>query len=224
MGNEMSNGDRIEDVALEMRMIARALGRERKRSETRARLHRERLRGAIVDRGAIVEASGSTAIAAAKVRIEAEAAVRAQETALQQQRLAARLEAVAARIWDARKRQKCVGAAERLTVGLETQLRTMPLERVAELMGRFEEQMDDLELSEQRVGDVAALAAGGDLLASPERVEALIEEVGTQHRLDVSEALAAVRMPAAGTAPGEDPAMLARLAAMRRQAAAEAAL
>ncbi|CAD7969329.1 unnamed protein product [Amoebophrya sp. A120] len=162
-------------------------------------------------------------------RVYAENAIRKKSEALQMLRLAARMDAVASKLDTAEKTQAMSQNISDTIPQLDDALTKMTPEAIATNMDQFEKIFDDLDV---RMNYITTAVDSTTASATPtNEVDLLIQQVGEEHAMDVSNLLnqdglkdpltAAILNPAAGL-PGKDASkdsvgedLESRLAALR---------
>jgi charged multivesicular body protein 1 len=154
-----------------------------------------------------------------KARIYAANAIRHKTTAVMLQRLAARVEAVSARLGEAATTNRLTTTlgtvVARLTRGLGSSTST----KLASTLDSFEEAFDDMEVHAACVE--TTLGASCTTRTSTGEVDALLAQVASEHALRVDFAMPAPPVAMAPTSPvaappDEDDALWGRLQALQR--------
>ncbi|CAH1773568.1 unnamed protein product [Owenia fusiformis] len=114
-----------------------------------------------------------------RARIRAENAIRQKNQALQYGWFSARIDAVAQRVQTAITSKQLTGSMARFVQSMDTELKSSNLEKVAEIMDRFEEQFGDLGVQSQVME--CTISNTTTQTVPQAEVDSLIQEVADQH-------------------------------------------
>lgn len=131
-------------------------------------------------------------------RIYAENAIRKKNESLNYLRMAARIDAVAARVQTANTMKGVTKNIGQVTKDLERAMASMNLEEVEKVMGKFEKTFEDLDVRTQTVE--SSMGNAMTLSAPEDQVNSLIQQVADENGLEVADQLAGLA-PAARAAP-----------------------
>ncbi|KAJ3327558.1 Charged multivesicular body protein 1a [Blyttiomyces sp. JEL0837] len=150
-------------------------------------------------------------------RIHASNAIRKKAESLNHLRLSARVDAMASKISTAISMKSLTKTMGTAVSGMDKAMATMDLNKMAEIMGKFESQMEDMEVAGSVMED--AVNTGGTLEASDE-VEQLMasiaeEAMGLPEVPASSLAAAPTKVKAKAVANEEDDELEQRLAMLR---------
>ncbi len=178
MGNAVVS---VEDCLFELKFTAKQLVRESIRLEKKEKEDILKMKLAM--------AKGNLDNA----RIYGENAIRSKTQAKSFLQLSARVDAVASRVETAVRMQQVTKAMAGVTHGMEQTLKTMDLEKISNLLDRFDKTFEDLDVQamtmEQRMGNVSAQ------MIPSEEVDKLMQRVAEEHGLEVRERLDDAAVP-----------------------------
>lgn len=203
MGNEVS----VEDRLYELKFTAKQLTRESGKMEKKEKEERKKIKVAI-EKGNMDGA-----------KIYAENAIRNKNQALNYLRLAGRVEAVANRVETAVRMQQVTKSMAGVVKGMDQALKSMDLEQVTLLMDKFDATFEDLDVQAQTMEQ--SMASSSSVSTPIDQVDSLIQQVATEHGLEVTEKLDGMAVPQdshAVAAPEKEQDDLARrLEALKNQ-------
>jgi len=132
-------------------------------------------------------------------------------------RLSSRIDAVASRVETAYRMNRVTRAMTNITKAMERSMQEMNLEKITQVMDEFERQMEDMDVQGEYVENTINTTTA---LTTPQgQVDDLIQEVATEHGLQLSEQLGGLparKAPEAEVAAVEEQEELAaRLAKLR---------
>lgn len=177
MGNEVS----VEERLYELKFTSKQLTRESQRMEKKEKEERRKIKGAI-EKGNMDGA-----------RIYAENAIRSKNQALNFLRLAGRVEAVANRVETAVRMQQVTKSMAGVVQGMDAALKDMDLEKISRLMDRFDQTFEDLDVQSQTMEQ--SMQSAGAVSTPIDQVDSLIQQVATEHGLEVTEKLDGLAAP-----------------------------
>uniref|UniRef100_A0A6B2LJI1 Chromatin-modifying protein 1a n=1 Tax=Arcella intermedia TaxID=1963864 RepID=A0A6B2LJI1_9EUKA len=158
-----------------MRLTARQLVLQSKRSEKQAKKEKLKLKRAIEQ--------GNTEGA----RIYAQNAIRQKNQSLNYLRLSSRVDAVSARVETAYKMKQVTRSMANIVKAMEKSMQDMNLEKITEVMDKFERQFEDMDVQSEYVENTINQTTA---LTTPQgQVDDLIQEVATVHGLELTEQL-----------------------------------
>eukprot|EP01124_Arcella_intermedia_P022603 TRINITY_DN33_c0_g1_i1.p1 TRINITY_DN33_c0_g1~~TRINITY_DN33_c0_g1_i1.p1 ORF type:complete len:197 (-),score=58.81 TRINITY_DN33_c0_g1_i1:53-643(-) len=163
------------DSYLSLRLTARQLVLQSKRSEKQAKKEKLKLKRAIEQ--------GNTEGA----RIYAQNAIRQKNQSLNYLRLSSRVDAVSARVETAYKMKQVTRSMANIVKAMEKSMQDMNLEKITEVMDKFERQFEDMDVQSEYVENTINQTTA---LTTPQgQVDDLIQEVATVHGLELTEQL-----------------------------------
>lgn len=153
-------------------------------------------------------------------RIYAENAIRKKNESLNYLRMAARIDAVQAKVQSAYAMKDLTKKMEGVTKALDKAMSSMDLEKVSQVMEKFESQFEDLDVRtstlEESMGTATTLSTPQD------QVEALMREVAAESALDIEDQLkdlnpttSSIRSEASAATADKEDQLSRRLAALR---------
>ncbi len=183
MGNDVS----VEDRLYELKFTSKQLGRESQKMEKKEKEERKKIKMAI-EKGNMDGA-----------RIYAENAIRNKNQALNFLRLAGRVESVANRVETAVRMQQVTKSMAGVVTGMDEALKNMDLEKISKLMDRFEKTFEDLDVQAQTMEQ--SMSSAGAVSTPIDQVDSLIQQVATEHGLEVTEKLDGMAVPHHASTP-----------------------
>jgi len=195
----------LDNHLFNLRFAAKELERNAKRCEKQEKDEKNKLTAALK--------KGNREVA----QVHAENAIRKKNESLNYLRMSARIDAVSARVQTAATQKRVTQSMTGVVKAMESAMKSMNLEKVQNLMDRFEKDFEDLDV--QSATMEGSMNATTTLNAPQYQVDALIQEAADKAGLDVVN-----EMPApASTAIGSKTASVAdsdeltkRLAALRQ--------
>eukprot|EP00441_Pelagodinium_beii_P004389 CAMPEP_0197689812 /NCGR_PEP_ID=MMETSP1338-20131121/107424_1 /TAXON_ID=43686 ORGANISM="Pelagodinium beii, Strain RCC1491" /NCGR_SAMPLE_ID=MMETSP1338 /ASSEMBLY_ACC=CAM_ASM_000754 /LENGTH=224 /DNA_ID=CAMNT_0043272195 /DNA_START=204 /DNA_END=875 /DNA_ORIENTATION=- len=193
MGNGGSSQKQMDNVLFNLKFTSKGLVRSSKKCEKNEKAQRKKVEKAI--------RKGNKEGA----RIYASNAIREKNQALNYLRLASRIDAVAARVETAVSMNRLTKSMNGVVKGMDKVLGTMDVGKISTLMDKFEEQFSDMDV---RAGYMENAMGNATSTATPEHeVDALLQQVGDEHDLEVGDMLAdvpadAIGAPAAAVSTG----------------------
>lgn len=171
----------MEDRLYELKFTAKQLNRESGRMKKKEAEERKKIKTAI-EQGNLDGA-----------KVYAENAIRNKNQSLNYLRLAGRVEAVANRVETAVRMQQITKSMAGVVKGMDAALKSMNLEQITMLMDRFDATFEDLDVQSQTMEQSMAMSSA---VSTPmDEVESLIQQVATEHGLEVSERLDGMAVP-----------------------------
>merc|ERR1712002_199251 len=150
-------------------------------------------------------------------RIYAENAVRKKNESLNYLRMSGKVDAVASRVQSAVTMKGVAKNMGSVVKSLDKAINSMELQKISEVMDKFESQFEDLDVRAAVMED--AMGSATTTTTPESQVEALMKQVADENGLEITENLASVPSqtigePTATTATADD-ALGRRLAALR---------
>jgi len=195
----------MENHLFNLRFAAKSLERNAKKSDKEEVVEKKKLKKAI--------AKGNMDGA----RIHAENAIRQKNQALNYRRMSARVDAVAARVQTAVTTKQVTGSMAGVVKAMESAMKSMNLEKIANLMDRFEQQFENLDVQSQVMENTMMASS---TLATPQgEVDSLMhqvaDEAGLELNMDLPQAQAS-SIGASSQASQEQDELSQRLARLRQ--------
>lgn len=125
-------------------------------------------------------------------RIHAENAIRHKNSSLNYLRMAARVDAVAARVQTAMMTKKITQSLGGVTKAMESAMRSMNLEKVSQIMDKFEKQFEDLDVQSNTME--ATMSTTTTTLTPEGQVDGLMQQIADEAGLELN-----VELPSAVT-------------------------
>jgi len=201
------NTKQMQEMVFSLKLQSKQIERMQKKCEKDAEKEKKKVAKAITQGNA----EGA--------RLYAEGAIRQRTQAMNYARLASRVDATAGKIEQAVAMNQVTGQITRITTKLAPTVNAMNSMEVAMGMEKFSQVFEDLEVS----GDMqmAAMSGATTGMTPEDSVNALLQEVGDEHALDVGSMLTEAQ-PGTGVGTIVEPAagdeIEKRFAALRAQA------
>jgi len=120
-------------------------------------------------------------------RIYAQNAIRQKNQALNYMRLSSRVDAVASRVETAYKMKQVTRSMANIVKAMEHSMKEMNLEKITEVMDKFERQIEDMDVQGEYVESTINRTTA---LSTPQgQVDDLIQQVAHEHGLELTEQL-----------------------------------
>lgn len=205
MGNAEA---KMQDQLFNLRMSVKQLERQSKKSTRQEREEKQKVKKAMSE--------GNYDIA----RIHAQNAVRKRTESSNFLQLACRLDAVAGRVDTAVRMNQVTGSMKGIVGNMSAVLKNMDVEEISDVMGRFEKQFEDLDVSSEVMAGAMTSATA---LSTPEdQVNSLMSEVADEYGIEfkadapvISSSQIAASASAEQQQQAEASNLSARLAALR---------
>lgn len=169
MGNESSQAQ-MDKTLWNMKFTSKQMAAESRKCEKKQREEESKCLKA--------QAAGTTDIA----KVYASNAIREKTQALNLLRMAARIEAVSARVESAIRMKQLTSSITSVTIGMDSILASMDCEKIANVMDKFESQFDTLDV---RSGHMEKSLATATSTAVPEdEVDLLMQQVRERAAID----------------------------------------
>jgi charged multivesicular body protein 1 len=165
----------MEDMLFNLRYTVKQLERQSKKAEKEQKLQEGKVKKAIQTKN--VETA----------RIYAENAIRKKNESLNYLRMAARVDAVSAKVQSALSMKEVTKKMGEVTKALDKAMASMDLEQVSKVMEKFEQQFTDLDVRSTTIED--ALGGATTLSTPQDQVEALIRQVAAENDLEITDKL-----------------------------------
>ncbi|KAH3738160.1 hypothetical protein DPMN_044788 [Dreissena polymorpha] len=196
----------MEKHLFNLKFAAKDLERNAKKSEKSEREEKVKLKKAI-QKGNMEGA-----------KIHAENAIRQKNQALNYRRMSARIDAVSARVQTALTTKQVTGSMAGVVKSMESAMKSMNLEKVSQLMDRFETQFENLDVQSQVMENT--MCNSSTLTTPQSQVDSLMQEVADEAGLDLNLDLPSAQHSAVGqstaSASGEQDELSQRLAKLRQ--------
>jgi len=195
----------MEKHLFNLKFAAKDLERNAKKSEKQEREEKSKLKKAI--------AKGNMEGA----RIHAENAIRQKNQALNYRRMSARVDAVAARVQTAVTTKQVTQSMGGVCKAMESAMKSMNLEKIANLMDRFEREFENLDVQSQVMENTMA---DSSTLTTPQGdvdnlMQQVADEAGLELNLDLPQAQS-TSIGASTQASTEQDELSQRLARLRQ--------
>merc|ERR1712223_173264 len=195
----------MEDSLFQLKFCSKQLARLSKKAEKEQKSQEAKVKKAL-EQGNVEGA-----------RIYAENAVRKKNESLNYLRMSGKVDAVASRVQSAVTMKGVAKNMGSVVKSLEKAVNSMELQKISEVMDKFESQFEDLDVRAAVMED--AMGSATTTTTPENQVEALMKQVADENGLEITENLASVPNqtigePTATTATADD-ALGRRLAALR---------
>ncbi|XP_075248153.1 charged multivesicular body protein 1b-like [Convolutriloba macropyga] len=193
---------KLDDLALNLKLLTKQLEREAKKSKQSQHQQRSKLKKAIEQNN--MEGA----------KIYAENAIRNKNEELNYLKLASRIDAVAARVNSAAKMGALTKNMSGVTKALDSCMKQFSLEKVQGLMEKFEGQFENLDVQASSMDQ--AMSNTVTTFTPEDQVRGLMQEVASEAGLDLNTQIAVAPTGAAASSQSEEQEELSRrLAALR---------
>jgi len=181
---------KLEEQVFNLKFTSKQLQRMAKKSEMNAKKEEKKVKAA-VEKGDMEGA-----------RIYAQNAIRAKNERVNTLRLAARIDAVAARVETACRMQTVTRSMASVVKGMDKAMKSMDLMKITKVMDDFDRQFDDVEVG---VSYMDESMSRGTVLSTPQdEVDSLIQSVADQNNLELEHAMGDVPHAAPEAAEEQD--------------------
>lgn len=165
----------MDDMLFQLKFTTKQLERLSKKAEKDQKKEEAKIKKAIAQKN--VEGA----------RIYAENAIRKKNESLNYLRFAARVDGVAARVQTAVAMKGIAKQMEGVTKALDKAMSSMDLEKVEQIMGKFEKQFEDIDV---RTSTLENSMSSATTLSTPQdQVESLMKQIAEENDLDITEQL-----------------------------------
>ncbi|KAI0210794.1 Charged multivesicular body protein 1a [Lamellibrachia satsuma] len=154
-------------------------------------------------------------------KLYAENAIRKKNEGLTYLRMAARVDAVASKVQSAVTMKGVMKNMEGVTKALDKAMNSMDLEKVTQIMEKFEKQFEDLDVRTSTVEE--AMGTATTLSTPQDQVESLIRQVAAENDLEITDQIADLEpgqstlvSEAASASTQKEDMLSRRLAALRQ--------
>merc|ERR1712241_1242718 len=195
----------MEDTLFQLKFCSKQLARMSKKAEKEQRQQEAQVKKALE--------KGNPDVA----RVYAENAVRKKNESLNYLKMSSKIDATASRVQSAVTMKGVAKNMGSVVKSLEKAVNSMELQKISEVMDKFESQFEDLDVHTAVMED--AMGSATTTTTPVDQVEALMKQVADENGLEITENLASVPSqtigePTATTATADD-ALGRRLAALR---------
>jgi len=194
----------MEEISFQLRFSEKQLERLAKKAEKDQKAQTAKVKKAL-QQGNIEGA-----------RIYAENAIRKKNESLNYLRFASKIDAVSARVQTASTMKQVTKSMSGVVKALDRALNSMELEKVSQVMDKFEKEFEDLDVHTSVME--GSMAQATTLNAPSAQVESLIKQVAEENGLDIQAALPAVdqsQVRVGERTRDEEDVLTKRLAALR---------
>ncbi|KAL8590031.1 Charged multivesicular body protein 1A [Nucella lapillus] len=176
----------MDDTLFQLKFTTRQLERLASKSEKEQKQQQAKVKKALQQKN--VEGA----------KIYAENAIRKKNEGLNYLRFAARIDAVAAKVQTAVTMKHVVKDIQSVCKSLDKAMSSMDLQKVEQVMSKFEKQFEDLDVRTSTMDQ--AMGAAMTLSTPTDQVEALITQVAEESGLEVIDQLKDLHAPSASVA------------------------
>jgi len=200
-----SDSKEMEDTLFQLKFCSKQLARMSKKAEKEQRQQEAQVKKALV--------KGNPDVA----RVYAENAVRKKNESLNYLKMSSKVDATASRVQSAVTMKGVAKNMGSVVKSLEKAVNSMELNKITEVMDKFESQFEDLDVHTSVMEN--AMSSATTTTTPENQIEALMKQVADENGLEITENLASVPSqtigePTATTATADD-ALGRRLAALR---------
>jgi len=195
----------MEDTLFQLKFCSKQLARMSKKAEKEQRQQEAQVKKALV--------KGNPDVA----RVYAENAVRKKNESLNYLKMSSKVDATASRVQSAVTMKGVAKNMGSVVKSLEKAVNSMELNKITEVMDKFESQFEDLDVHTSVMEN--AMSSATTTTTPENQIEALMKQVADENGLEITENLASVPSqtigePTATTATADD-ALGRRLASLR---------
>merc|ERR1712026_302285 len=196
----------MEDTLFQLKFCSKQLARLSKKAEKEQKQQEAQVKKALE--------KGNPEVA----RVYAENAIRKKNESLNYLRMSSKVDATASRVQSAVTMKGVAKNMGSVVKSLEKAINSMELQKISEVMDKFESQFEDLDVRTSVMED--AMGSATTTTTPENQVEALMKQVADENGLEITEQLASVpantigEATAASTTASDDP-LSRRLAALR---------
>lgn len=184
MGNSQAQPS-IFDITFQLKMTKKQLERQSKKSTADMNKNKALVKKYIEQR------DPETA------RIYAENAIRKKSESLNYLRMAGRIDATISRLESVQQIKTVSKQLGTVVKGMEHAMKSMNLEEISAVMDKFESQFEALDVHSKTLED--GIGATMHTSAPEEQIDSLLQEVGTEHGLDIADMFDDAQVPTAET-------------------------
>merc|ERR1711997_430395 len=201
----MGDSKEMEDTLFQLKFCSKQLARQSKKAEKEQRQQEAQVKKALE--------KGNPDVA----RVYAENAIRKKNESLNYLKMSSKVDATASRVQSAVTMKGVAKNMGSVVKSLEKAVNSMELNKITEVMDKFESQFEDLDVHTSVMEN--AMSSATTTTTPESAVEALMKQVADENGLEITENLASVPSqtigdPTATTATADD-ALGRRLAALR---------
>jgi len=196
----------MEDTLFQLKFCSKQLARLSKKAEKEQKQQEAQVKKALE--------KGNPDVA----RVYAENAIRKKNESLNYLRMSSKVDAVSSRVQTAVTMKGVAKNMGSVVKALDKAINSMELQKISEVMDKFESQFEDLDVRTSVMED--AMGSATTTTTPENQVEALMKQVADENGLEITEQLASVpantigEATAASTTASDDP-LSRRLAALR---------
>lgn len=169
---------KLEEQVFNLKFTSKQLQRQAKKSEMNAKKEEKKVKAA-VEKGDMEGA-----------RIYAQNAIREKNERVNFLRLAARIDAVAARVETACRMQTVTRSMANVVKGMDKAMKSMDLMKITQVMDQFDKQFEDVEVGVSYMDE--SMSRGTVLTTPQDEVDSLIQSVADEHGLELEHAMGEV--------------------------------
>lgn len=178
----------MEDTLFQLKFTAKQLERFAKKAEKEQKLQQAKVKKALQQKN--IEGA----------QIYAENAIRKKNESLNYLRFAARVDAVQSKVQTGLAMKNVVKDIGSVCKSLDKAMASMNLEKVEQVMEKFEKQFEDLDVRTSTLEN--SMGAATTLSTPQDQVESLIQQVAEENGLEVMDQLKELNAPAASVRSG----------------------
>lgn len=202
-----SSGNNMEDTMFQLRFCAKQLEKLSHKAEKDQKVQQNKVKKAL-QQGNVEGA-----------RIYAENAIRKKNEGLNYLRMSSKVDAVSSKVQSAVTMKGVTKNMASVVKALDKALNSMDLQKVSQVMEKFEQQFEDLDVRTSVIED--AMGTATTLTTPKEQVDSLIQQIADEAGLEIADQLAdAATIPSGKLStrerdPERDDELSKRLAALR---------
>merc|ERR1712223_2197732 len=181
-----SESKEMEDTLFQLKFCSKQLARQSKKAEKEQRQQEAQVKKAL-EQGNVEGA-----------RIYAENAIRKKNESLNYLKMSSKIDAVSSRVQSAVTMKGMAKNMGSVVKSLEKAVNSMELQKISEVMDKFESQFEDLDVRAAVMED--AMGSATTTTTPENQVEALMKQVADENGLEITENLASVPSATIGEA------------------------
>merc|ERR1711874_225885 len=174
----MGDSKEMEDTLFQLKFCSKQLARLSKKAEKEQKQQEAQVKKALE--------KGNPEVA----RIYAENAVRKKNESINYLRMSGKIDAVSSRVQSAVTMKGVAKNMGTVTKALDKAINSMELQKISEVMDKFESQFEDLDVRTSVMVD--AMGSATTTTTPENQVEALMKQVADENGLEITENLASV--------------------------------
>jgi len=195
---------KLQEQVFNLKFTSKQIQRMAKKNEMNVKKEEKKVKAA-VEKGDMEAA-----------RIYAQNVIREKNERINMLRLAARIDAVAARVETACRMQTVSRSMANVVKGMDKAMKSMDLMKISQVMDQFDKQFEDVEVATSYMDE--SMNRNTVLTTPQDEVDSLIQSVAEEHGLELEHAMGDVPHAAPAEAASEQDDLAERLNRLRSKA------